>query len=51
MTTELFSYFSLLVSQQMFPLVVSLYIFNLNRSRHLVTSQLASSSVLFTWQS
>ncbi len=52
MTTELFSYFFFLQeTQQMFPLVVGLYTFDLNHSHHLVNSQLASGSVLFTWQS
>lgn len=35
----------------MFPLVLGLYLFDLNRSHYLVTSQLESGSVLFTWQS
>lgn len=52
MATELFSFFFFLQeTQQMFPLVVRPYIFDLNHLHHLVTSQLASGSVLFTWQS
>lgn len=51
MTTELFSYVSLQGMKQMFPLVDGLYIFDLTHSHHLVISQLASSSILFTWQS